>query len=148
VSVVAFGSRWAAYIVDFDINTTVKQLAGGRISPIFKLGTEIYFGQMPKYTCHGNITRSPWRAEIESEVIVLGILGAGDIWAQRECAIRISRFSLTVAKEPPPRCPATAFAILGFSATQRILGPMISCHTMFPRVLRDYNIKKSLELIY
>jgi hypothetical protein len=77
--VVAFGSRWAAYIVDFDINTTVKQLAGGRISPIFKLGTEIYFGQMPKYTCHGNITRSPWRAEIESEVIVLGILGAGDI---------------------------------------------------------------------
>jgi hypothetical protein len=58
------------------MNTTVKQLVGWRVSPVFELGTEIYFGQMPKYTCHGNITGSPWWPEIEREVIVLGILGA------------------------------------------------------------------------
>lgn len=58
------------------MNTTIKQLVGGRISPVFKLGAEIYFGQMPKNTCHGNIARSPWWPEIEREVIVLGILGA------------------------------------------------------------------------
>lgn len=65
--------------MDFDMDTSIEEVVRRRILPILRFFAKVYFGQMPKYTCHGDIASAPWRTKIEIELIVLSILSTWDI---------------------------------------------------------------------
>lgn len=89
--------------------------------PAFVWGSKVGLHEVTQHRSHGNFARTPsWK--IKREFVILHILVAGD-WVLYLSGHEVvwSLNVLTVWKWPPPRCPATAFAIEGFSATQSTL---------------------------
>ena len=91
------------------------------------LWTKILFMKMTQDTGHGDLGMAPWLAEGKGELVILHISNSPYIMLQQpsdECDKRQVGKRQTVVTTPPPRCCATAFAIAGFSATQRIFRAM------------------------
>lgn len=74
---------------------------------------------------HNDSAIAPW-SEVVREFVILDIGRAPDTMLQpiNKCS-SFCQMLLTVLRRPPARCWATALAIAGFSATQRIFWPGI-----------------------
>jgi len=61
------------------MDTSIEEVVRRRILPILEFFAKVYFGQVAKNTCHGNIASAPRRTKVEIELIVLSILSTLDI---------------------------------------------------------------------
>jgi hypothetical protein len=111
--------------VNISVDRGVKEADWRRISPILDTGVKLNIGNMASYRGHSYFCVPPRRTEIESKIIILNpVRGTSlgiSLYAQLVAQHNSSTDFLTACVCPPERWFATAFAILGFSATQRIL---------------------------
>lgn len=116
-----------AYIGDDRVDRGVKQALWRWVFPVFVLGRKLDCSDVPKDRGHGDRAIAPrLTAEIVVEDIVFYIFVARVTLAGSQQYVLIEGYTglgqkLTVSERPPERCSATALAIEGFSATQRIL---------------------------
>jgi hypothetical protein len=109
------------------INWSIEQTIWRRIFPIPVAFAQVYFCEMSQDTCHNDIAVAPRRAKIKIEAVVFDKYAATNValaptYQPQSRDVDPEKFGvLTVVTCPPPRWFATALAMLGFSATQRIV---------------------------
>jgi hypothetical protein len=120
-------SKVHTHLINIFLHWSFEQSSGWAGHPALVLTIKFQTSEMTEHASHRDRAVPPRSTEIKVKLIVLDILISSDCML-RPCSANICTRTmsqpLTVWKEPPDICVATARAIAGFSATQRILRVM------------------------